>query len=230
MQLGPLHAAAGRQPDVHLSPVVTALERLFARQPVAFAGRTFRLDGAKLNVAAGVAIPVYVTCLEPKMARRAGATSASLQLSAGFSPAFAGACVEAFEGGASGAGIDASGRPRACFAYFGTDERESFEGVRRKLAYLFRNRLMAENIRLSGLPIDQPAIIECIARRDLEAATKLVPDAAVEAFAVACGIDAGLRVEDDVVLPADEAALAALRGEDEEGAGVEPAPVVEDAP
>ena len=43
---------------------------------------------------------------------------------------------------------------------------------------------MAENIRLSGLPIDQPAIIECIDGRDIEAATKLVPDAAVEAFAV----------------------------------------------
>ena len=43
---------------------------------------------------------------------------------------------------------------------------------------------MAENIRLSGLPIDQPAIIDCIARRDLDAATRLVPDAAVEAFAV----------------------------------------------
>lgn len=167
---------------------VGALDRLFARTPVEFEGRTFRLNGAKLNVAAGVATqvatPIYITCLEPKMARRAGATSASLQLSAGFSPAFAGACVEAFDGGASQAGIDASGRPRACFAYFGTDERESFEGVRRKLAYLFRNRLMAENIRLSGLPIDQPAIIECIARRDLDAATALVPDAAVEAFAV----------------------------------------------
>jgi hypothetical protein len=43
---------------------------------------------------------------------------------------------------------------------------------------------MAENIRLSGLPIDQGTIIECVARRDLDAATKLVPDAAVEAFAV----------------------------------------------
>lgn len=163
---------------------VGALDRLFTREPVAFSGRTFSLDGAKLNVAAGVAIPVYITCLEPKMARRAGATSASLQLSAGFSPAFAGACVEAFDGGASDAGVDASARPRACFAYFGTDQRESFEGVRRKLAYLFRNRLMAENIRLSGLPVDQPAIIECIARRDLDAAARRVPDAAVEAFSV----------------------------------------------
>ena len=71
-----------------------------------------------------------------------------------------------------------------CDILLSSDERESFEGVRRKLAYLFRNRLMAENIRLSGLPIDQPAIIDCIARRDLEAATRLVPDAAVEAFAV----------------------------------------------
>ncbi len=163
---------------------VGALDALFERKPVTATGRTFRLDGATLSVAAGVAIPIYVTALEPKMARRAGATTAALQLSAGFSPAFAASCVQAFDGGAAQAGIDASARPRACFAYFGTDERASFEGVRRKLAYLFRNRLMAENIRLSGLPIDQAAIIDCVARRDLDAATRLVPDEAVEAFAV----------------------------------------------
>jgi 5,10-methylenetetrahydromethanopterin reductase len=163
---------------------VAALERLFERKPVTASGRTYRLDGAKLAVAATVAVPVYVTALEPKMAQRAGSTSAGLQLSAGFSPAFAGACVEAFDGGAAQAGVDARKRPRAGFAYFGTAERDSFEGVRRKLAYLFRNRLMAENIRLSGLPIDQAAIIDCVARRDLDAATRLVPDAAVEAFAI----------------------------------------------
>ena len=118
------------------------------------------------------------------MARRAGATSNSLQLSAGFSPAFAGARVEAFEGGASGAGIDASGRPLPASHISEPTNVNHSKACGASCAYLFRNRLMAENIRLSGLPIDQPAIIECIDGRDIEAATKLVPDAAVEAFAV----------------------------------------------
>ena len=162
---------------------VAALERLFAREPVRFSGRTFRLEGARLSVA-GSAIPLFVTALDQRMARRAAQTCAGVQLSAGFSPEFARACIAAYEEGAAAARAAAASRPRAGFAYFGTRDAASFEGVRRKLAYLLRNRLMAENIRLSGLPIDQEAIIDCVARRDLDAATRLVPDEAVEAFAV----------------------------------------------
>jgi 5,10-methylenetetrahydromethanopterin reductase len=162
---------------------VQALHRLFEREPVQLEGRTFSLRGARLKVK-GSAIPLYVTALDPAMARRAGAISAGVQLSAGFSPEFAAACIHAYEEGAAEAGTDVSTRPRAGFAYFGTDDTASREGVRGKLAYLFRNRLMAENIRSSGLAIDQPAIIDRIARHDLEAAMQLVPDAAVEAFAI----------------------------------------------
>ncbi|MBC7779655.1 MAG: LLM class flavin-dependent oxidoreductase [Proteobacteria bacterium] len=172
------------RPEDAVCDFVDALERLFERKPVQVTGRTYRLDGARLSIPASVAIPLYITALEPRMARRAGATSAALQLSAGFSPAFAAACIEAFDGGAAEASTDASDRPRAAFVYFGTDDTASIEGVRRKLAYLFRNRLMAENIRSSGLPIDQATIIDCIARHDLDAATRLVPDAAIEVFAV----------------------------------------------
>ena len=171
-------------PEDAVCDFIAALERLFERQPVAIAGRTFRLNGARLSVAPGAPVTLYVTVLEPRMARRAAATSAGVQLSAGFSPEFAASCIEAFEAGAADARTAVAARPRAGFAYFGTDERPSLEAVRRKLAYLFRNRLMAENIRMSGLAIDQPAIIDCIARHDLDAATRLVPDAAIEKFAV----------------------------------------------
>jgi alkanesulfonate monooxygenase SsuD/methylene tetrahydromethanopterin reductase-like flavin-dependent oxidoreductase (luciferase family) len=44
---------------------------------------------------------------------------------------------------------------------------------------------MAENLALSGLAIDQAAIIDCVSRRDLDGAARRVPDEAVEAFAVA---------------------------------------------
>jgi alkanesulfonate monooxygenase SsuD/methylene tetrahydromethanopterin reductase-like flavin-dependent oxidoreductase (luciferase family) len=163
---------------------VAALDGLFERQPVRLAGRTFRLEGARLSIAAGAPVPLYVTALDPGMARRAATTSAGVQLSAGFSPEFAASCIEAFDAGSVQAGADVAARPRAGFAYFGTADRASTEGVRRKLAYLFRNRLMAENIRMSGLAIDQAAIIDCIGRHDLDSATRLVPDAAIEKFAV----------------------------------------------
>lgn len=175
--------AVPHAPEDAVCDFVAALEQLFAREPVRFAGTTFRLEGARLSVA-GSPIPLFVTALDQRMARRAAQTCAGLQLSAGFSPEFARSCVAAYEEGAAALGAEAATRPRAGFAYFGTRDPTSFEGVRRKLAYLLRNRLMADNIRMSGLPIDQEAIIECVARRDLDAATRLVPDEAVEAFAV----------------------------------------------
>ena len=78
------------------------------------------------------------------------------------------------------------------------------DAVRRKLAFVLRNRFLDENIAFSGIPIDQDAIIAAIARRDLDTAARLVPDDAVEAFGVAgnvrdcCDrlqafIDAGLK-------------------------------------
>jgi 5,10-methylenetetrahydromethanopterin reductase len=171
-------------PEEAVCDFLLAIERLFEREPVRCAGRTFRLEGARLSVPASGRLPLFVTVLEPRMARRAAATTAGIQLSAGFSPQFAASCVAAFEAGAAGAGAHAPARPRAAFAYFGTAAPESREAVRRKLAYLFRNRLMAENIRMSGLPIDQAAIMECVSRHDLDAATRLVPDEAIDAFAV----------------------------------------------
>ncbi len=183
LDLGQSGAAPSASEDA-VCDFLAALERLFEKQPVRFAGRTFRLDGARMKIAPGAPLPLYVTALEPAMARRAGPTSAGVQLSAGFSPEFARACIDAFDAGAADAGRDAAARPRAGFAYFGTGESASIESVRRKLAYLFRNRLMAENIRLSGLAVDQAAIIDCVARSDLDAATRLVSDAAIDAFAV----------------------------------------------
>ena len=181
-----------REAEQAVCDFLRALELLFAREPVRMEGATFRLEGAKLTVAIPAPVPLYATVLQPSLAARAGATRAGLQLSAGFFPGFAARCVQAYEASAAQAGADAAAiaaRPRAAFAYFGTDAPDSFEGVRRKLAYLLRNRLMAENLALSGLEIDQAAIIDCVSRRDLEGAARLVPDAAVEAFAVAGSLE-----------------------------------------
>ncbi len=163
---------------------VAGLQALLAGGPVQREGRTYKLDGAKLaappSSPPASAVPLYITALEPGIAARAAGVGAALQLSAGFSPEFARRCVDAYATAPNGKTVPG----RAGFAYFGTDESSSFEGVRRKLAYLFRNRLMADNLRMSGLPIDQAAIIEAVARNDLDAATRMVPDEAVGAFAI----------------------------------------------
>ena len=83
-------------------------------------------------------------------------------------------------------GRDPAGLRAAGFLYFAVSEdgREAVDYLRGRLAFLFRNRTMADNIKSSGLPIDQDAIIDAVAKRDMDTAKSLVPDEAVEAFAV----------------------------------------------
>jgi alkanesulfonate monooxygenase SsuD/methylene tetrahydromethanopterin reductase-like flavin-dependent oxidoreductase (luciferase family) len=55
----------------------------------------------------------------------------------------------------------------------------------RKLAFLFRSRGHAENIKSSNLDIDHQAIMAAHARHDFDGAVKLMPEAAANVFAVA---------------------------------------------
>jgi 5,10-methylenetetrahydromethanopterin reductase len=50
---------------------------------------------------------------------------------------------------------------------------------------VMRNKFLAANIKASGIPVDQEAVIAAVARRDIAAACALVPDEAVEAFGIA---------------------------------------------
>ena len=57
--------------------------------------------------------------------------------------------------------------------------------MRQKLAFVMRNKFLGANIKASGIPVDQEAVIAAIARRDITGAAALVPDEAVEAFGIA---------------------------------------------
>ena len=59
------------------------------------------------------------------------------------------------------------------------------DAVRKKLAFVMRNKFLAANINASGIAVDQEAVIAAIARRDIAGAAALVPDEAVEAFGIA---------------------------------------------
>src|SRR5207253_7617877 len=55
----------------------------------------------------------------------------------------------------------------------------------RKLAFLFRSRGHADNIKSSNLAIDHQAIMDAHARHDFDAAVRLLPEEAAGVFAVA---------------------------------------------
>ena len=68
-------------------------------------------------------------------------------MSAGFSTAFVSHCLARFEEGAIAAGRDVAKLRNAGNIHFAVsgDGKSARENVRRKLGFLFRNRLMAEN-------------------------------------------------------------------------------------
>jgi alkanesulfonate monooxygenase SsuD/methylene tetrahydromethanopterin reductase-like flavin-dependent oxidoreductase (luciferase family) len=63
--------------------------------------------------------------------------------------------------------------------------REAIEANKMFLAYIFRNKHHAENIRLGGGAVDQEALAAAVSKRDWEAAKKLISDEIVHAHSVA---------------------------------------------
>jgi alkanesulfonate monooxygenase SsuD/methylene tetrahydromethanopterin reductase-like flavin-dependent oxidoreductase (luciferase family) len=78
----------------------------------------------------------------------------------------------------------------------------------RKLAFLFRSRGHADNIRSSNLEIDHPAIIAAHARHDFDAAVRLLPAEAANVFAIAgTTAQCRARLEEYLAVGLDEAII-----------------------
>ncbi len=218
---------SGKQPArpvVAVENFVADLRRLWSGEPVESETESYRLDGARMMFKTVRPVPIYVTALGSEVATAAGSIADGILLSAGFSVAFVTHCLKLFEDGAGTAGRDGSGLRKAAFIHFAVskDGVTAREEVRRKLAFLFRNRLMAENIQAAGITIDQDAIVDAVAARDMEKAATFVPDDAINAFGVAgtpadcrksleAYFDAGLQELVIQVAGSEENKLLALR-------------------
>jgi alkanesulfonate monooxygenase SsuD/methylene tetrahydromethanopterin reductase-like flavin-dependent oxidoreductase (luciferase family) len=108
-------------------------------------------------------------------------------LSAGISAAYVRKSLDFAQSGASQVGRDPKSLRAAGYVSFmaSSDSRHAVDAVRQKLAFLFRNKFIDDNLAFTGIPIDQEAIIAAMSKRDYDAAARLVPDDAVEAFGVA---------------------------------------------
>jgi 5,10-methylenetetrahydromethanopterin reductase len=181
---------SGKEPKDAVQAVedyVRDLRAMWTAEAVESETEAYNLAGVRMSFKTDKAIPIYVTALGSEVASKAGEVADGMLMSAGFSVPFVENCLKRFREGAAQAERDVSVLRTAAFIHFSVSEDgySAREDVRRKLAFLFRNRLMAENIASSGIPIDQDAIVDAVAARDLEKAATFVPDEAIEAFGVA---------------------------------------------
>jgi 5,10-methylenetetrahydromethanopterin reductase len=166
---------------------VQALRALLAGEAVHLDGAVSKLRGAHLAFRSSRIIPILVASTGPKMLQLAGEIGDGVVLSTGLTIESTRRCLADVAVGAQRRGGLPPTFRKAGFINLAVSEDglTARAAVRRKLAHLFRSRNHAENIKSSGLDIDHTAIMEANARRDLDAATALLPDTAVSAFACA---------------------------------------------
>jgi 5,10-methylenetetrahydromethanopterin reductase len=164
-----------------------ALRKLWSGEAVHVDGEFIKLAGARLAFKPNVSIPIYIAAIGPDMLRLAGRIGDGVALSAGLSTDSVRQSIALCAQGAAKDARDLSGFRHAGYLFFGVSHnaREAVDAVRQKLAFVMRNKFLGANIKASGIPIDQEAVIAAISRRDIAGATRLVPDEAVEAFAIA---------------------------------------------
>jgi 5,10-methylenetetrahydromethanopterin reductase len=165
---------------------VQALRALMAGEAVRLEGEVHKLRGAHLAFQKGAGIPIFIASTGPQMLRLAGEIGDGVVLSSGLTLAATRRCLDLAQAGAQRANRDMAMR-RVGFINLAVSEdgRSAKAAVLRKLAFLFRSRGHAENIQSSSLDIDHAAIMAANARRDLDAAVALLPEAAASAFGVA---------------------------------------------
>jgi 5,10-methylenetetrahydromethanopterin reductase len=164
-----------------------ALRALLAGETVRHEGEVHRLRGAHLAFQHGAIIPFLIASTGPQMLRLAGEIADGVVLSSGLTLAATRRCLDLAQAGAQRAGRDVSTIRRVGFINLAVSEdgKSAKAAVLRKLAFLFRSRGHAENIASSGLDIDHAAIMAANARRDLDGAVALLPEAAATAFGAA---------------------------------------------
>lgn len=177
---------AADKPVSAVSDYLEALRGLLEGQPQHKQGQTFSLAGAKLAFTCPQPVPLYVAAMGPAMLKLSGAAADGVLLSAGLSTQYSRYQLQSVMDAAKEAGRDPARVRKASYVYCMVDPGggEAREVVREKLAFLFRNDKIKENLKYSGIQVDQEAVMAAIGRRDMSAAAKLVPDDAIDQLTI----------------------------------------------
>src|SRR5688572_3545496 len=206
------------KPVVAMREYLEALRALWSTAPVEREDMLYRLAGAKMAFAPPQPIPIYLAPMRPLMLGLAGRAADGLVLSAALDLAYVRESLRLARAGAEKAQRDFAELRKAAYIYFVVTrtDREARDILRPKLAFIFRNKFLSDGIAFSKLPIDQPAIIEAIGRRDFARAQCLVPDAVVDGCAIGGTLDRCVaRIKEFVAAGIEEPVLL-LAGEAED--------------
>lgn len=162
------------------------LRSFLSGETVRFHGEIFNINGAKMGLKPLSPIRIYMTAVKPKMLRLAGEIGDGVLLSAGCAPKYIAQCVGETVKGAERTGKSHRQIDVAGFITTSVSEnaREAIEASKTFLAYIFRNKHHAENIRMGGGKVDQESLAAAIGRRDWEGAKKLISDEVVLAHSI----------------------------------------------
>ena len=212
------------RPLVAMREFIACLRQLWSGEAGAYEGEIFRLDGMRMAFLPPRPIPLYLAAMGPRMLRLAGELVDGVLLSAGLTVEYSAESLAMAEAGARAVGRDPAALRRAAFLYTAVDANRAaaVERLRPKIAFMMRNDFVAPSVAGSGIAIDRDAVKQAIARRDMETAAKLIPDEAVEAFAV-CGTpeDCKRRIAEYRAVGIDEIVLLSVGDTDGEAAALD---------
>ena len=212
------------RPLVAMREFIACLRQLWSGEAGAHEGEIFRLDGMRMAFRPPRPIPLYLAAMGPRMLRLAGELVDGVLLSAGLTVEYSAESLAMAEAGARAVGRDPAALRRAAFLYTAVDANRvaAVERLRPKIAFMMRNDFVAPSVAGSGIAIDRDAVKQAIARRDMETAAKLIPDEAVEAFAV-CGTpeDCKRRIAEYRAVGIDEIVLLIVGDTDGEAAALD---------
>ncbi len=197
---------------------VETLRALWRGGPVSLEGELHKLRGAKMTFDQGRQFPVYIASTGPQMLKLAGEIADGVLLSAGLTIASIRQCLEQVQIGPKMPARDPANLRRCSFinCLVSRDGAAAKRAMLRKLAFLFRSRGHADNIRSSNLAIDHQAIIAAHARHDFDAAVRLLPAEAANAFAVAgTPTECRARLEEYLAVGLDEAVIEVSGGRED---------------
>jgi 5,10-methylenetetrahydromethanopterin reductase len=174
------------KPLVAIGEAVKICRQLFAGEMVDFQGQQFHLSGRRL-VNGGAKIPITVAASRPAMLRLAGRQTDGVLISAATSAPFVKACLD-----------DAAPPTGASFLRAGIVYTRvgPTDAIRRPIGFVLRGAHHAENIRLGGANLDQPALAAAYASENWSEVDRLVSDDVVRRHA-ACGTPAEVKAKLD---------------------------------
>lgn len=174
------------QPLKTMREYMEVLRKFLSGEAVEFHGETINVNGAKLAFTPSSPMPIYMTAVKDGMLRLSGEVSDGALLSAGCAPKYIARCAAEVRKGAERR--DASMKAPDVGGFIATsvsrDPREALDASKSFLAYIFRNKHHAENIRAGGGAVDQEGLAAAIGRRDWEAAKRFISDDVVRAHSV----------------------------------------------